>query len=83
MDSAKNALQQLSQDPAAARLARDRADGAKFYKMDLAASRREGVNAGREEGVKAGREEGVAATLRASVALAEPGAGGDSSPQNA
>jgi predicted transposase/invertase (TIGR01784 family) len=85
MDSAKNVLQQLSRDPAAARLARDRADGAKFYKMDLAASRREGVEEGREAGVKEGREagvkegreagvkegheEGVAETLRASVVL--------------
>ncbi len=42
MATAKQTLDQLSQDPAARRLARDRADAAIFYKMDLAASRLEG-----------------------------------------
>jgi hypothetical protein len=42
MATAKNALDQLSQDPAAHRLARERAHAIKLYEMDRAAAREEG-----------------------------------------
>ncbi len=49
MATAKQTLDQLSQDPAARRLARDRAD-AIFYKMDLIASEARGRLVGKTEG---------------------------------
>jgi predicted transposase/invertase (TIGR01784 family) len=64
MTLAKQTLDQLSQDPAVQRLARERADAIKLYKLELLANRiearAEGVAEGRAEGVAEGRAEGVA-----------------------
>lgn len=57
MALAHETLEQLSQDPATHRLARERADALKFYQMDLAASRAEGEREGRAEGEAKGRAE--------------------------
>ena len=50
MAIAKQALDQLSQDPAAHRLARERADAIKLYEFELAACRAEGRAEGHAEG---------------------------------
>lgn len=42
MSTAKEALDRLSQDPETSRIARERADAVKLYKLDLAASHAEG-----------------------------------------
>jgi hypothetical protein len=68
MATAVKALEELSQDPEARWMARDREDSAHFYRMGLERSRRDGV----AEGVELGRAEGVveghAATQRATIA---------------
>jgi hypothetical protein len=59
MATAIEALERLSEDPEAQRLAREREDSVRLYQMSLAHSHREG----RTEG----RAEGRAATLRATI----------------
>jgi predicted transposase/invertase (TIGR01784 family) len=60
MQSAKQALEELSQDPLAARLARERADSLKLYEMSLLRAAREGRAQGKAEGKAEGRAEGKA-----------------------
>ncbi|MCA9711531.1 MAG: Rpn family recombination-promoting nuclease/putative transposase [Myxococcales bacterium] len=60
MATAKETLDQLSLDPTARRLAREREDALKLYQMHLAASRAEGEAKGRTEGEAKGRTEGEA-----------------------
>lgn len=50
MSPAKNALDELSQDPATRRRARERADAIKLYEIDLIASRIEGEAKGEVKG---------------------------------
>jgi predicted transposase/invertase (TIGR01784 family) len=57
MALAKETLDKLSQDPAARRLAREREDSLKLYRMHLIASRAEGEAKGRAEGEAKGRAE--------------------------
>ncbi len=57
MSLAKDTLHELSQDPKAQRLARERAEAQIFYRMDVAAEREEAGREGREEGRKEGRAE--------------------------
>jgi hypothetical protein len=59
MAKAKEALDELSQDPAVHRMARERADAIKLYELDLAACRADG----RVEGLADGRAEGEAKLL--------------------
>ena len=53
MASAEKALEKISQDPAAARLAQDREDALTFYNIGLAMSREEGKAEGKAEGQRA------------------------------
>jgi predicted transposase/invertase (TIGR01784 family) len=69
MHLAKQTLEQLSQDPATRRLARERADALRLYEMDLAASKAEGKAEGRAEGKAEGRAEGKAELLLELVGL--------------
>jgi flagellar biosynthesis/type III secretory pathway protein FliH len=57
MRAAKSALEELSQDPAARRLAEERERAAWNHRYTMAQERKEG----REEGLQAGREEGLQA----------------------
>ncbi|MFZ5891598.1 MAG: Rpn family recombination-promoting nuclease/putative transposase [Myxococcota bacterium] len=63
-EKAKSALEHLSADPEARRLAEEREIEARFYKIDLRMARdqaiAEGLAEGRAEGVAQGRAEGVA-----------------------
>jgi predicted transposase YdaD len=63
MATAIEALERLSEDPEAQRLAREREDSVRLYQMSLAHSHREGRTEGRTEG----RAEGRAAALRATI----------------
>lgn len=63
MAEAAHSLEHLSQDPEAARLAREREDSAFFYRMGLRLSREEGIAEGREVGIA----EGERLTLRQSI----------------
>jgi len=58
---AKTALEALSQDPAARRLAEERERAAWNHRYTMAQERKEGRLEGREEGLQAGREEGLQA----------------------
>ena len=60
MRTAKQALDQLSQDSATRRLAREREDAIMLYQIELAESRAEGEAKGRTEGEAKGRTEGEA-----------------------
>jgi hypothetical protein len=60
MATALEALEHLSQDPEAQRLAREREDAVLLYKMSLNRSRRQGIAEGRAEG----RAEAMRATIR-------------------
>jgi len=60
MSTATQTLDQLSEDPAVRRLAREREDSLELYEMHLAASRAEGEAEGRAEGEAEGRAEGEA-----------------------
>ncbi len=57
MSTALNALEQLSEDPEARRLARRREDAIKFYEMELAASKAEARTEGRAAGEALGKAE--------------------------
>ncbi len=59
MAIAKQALDQLSQDPEARRMARERADAIKLYELDMASYRKKA----RAEGLAEGRAEGEATLL--------------------
>jgi flagellar biosynthesis/type III secretory pathway protein FliH len=59
MARAAQSLEQLSDDPKAARLAQEREDSAMFYRMGLAMSRREGLEKGRQEGLEEGLQKGL------------------------
>jgi predicted transposase/invertase (TIGR01784 family) len=60
---ANQALEQLSQDPEAQRLARWRKDQLRLYRMELGIAERkareDGLKQGREDGLKQGREDGL------------------------
>ncbi len=58
---ANQALEQLSQDPEAQRIARWREDQLRLYRMELATAERRGREEGREEGL----EKGLQGTVRA------------------
>ena len=58
MANAVKALEDLSQDPEARWMARDREDSAHFYRMGLERSRQQGFVEGRTEGFVEGRTEG-------------------------
>jgi flagellar biosynthesis/type III secretory pathway protein FliH len=68
MATAVKALEELSQDPEARWMARDREDSAHLYRMGLERSRRDGETDGFERGLGQGRTEGQAAAQRATIA---------------
>jgi predicted transposase/invertase (TIGR01784 family) len=65
MEAAKVALEELSQDPEAQRIARDRADSLRVYQWTLEETRREGKVEGKIEGKVEGKIEGLLMVLRA------------------
>ena len=77
MSLAKETLLELSQDPVARRLARERAEAMKLYRHELAVTdakaeargRRKGRREGRQEGRNEGRVEGRAEILLKQLGL--------------
>jgi flagellar biosynthesis/type III secretory pathway protein FliH len=65
MATAVKALEELSQDPEARWMARDREDSAHFYRMGLERSRRDGVAEGRAEGRAENQRETIAKLVAA------------------
>ena len=61
---ATEALDRLSQDPKAQRLARWREDQMRMYRVELAAIERRGLDQGREQGIEQGREQEARALIR-------------------
>lgn len=59
MSLAKDTLDALSQDPTTRRLAREREDALKLYQIDLATSKRLGLQEGLQEGLREGEAEGI------------------------
>ena len=57
--TAKDFLQQLSADPRTRELAEEREIAMKFYRMELKASRNEGIEEGKVEGLREGKVEGL------------------------
>ena len=72
---ATEALEELSQDPAARDLARRREDQLRLYRMELSEAKKAGLKLGREEGREEGeakgREEGLLTAIRAVCANAQ------------
>jgi flagellar biosynthesis/type III secretory pathway protein FliH len=60
MSEAVDALEELSLDPQARRVARKRWEDAKFLEMGFALTREEGIEQGREQGLEQGLEQGIA-----------------------
>jgi predicted transposase/invertase (TIGR01784 family) len=69
MSIAKQTLEQLSLDPATRRLAREREDSLRLYRMHLAASRVEGETEGEAKGRAEGEAKGRAALLLKQLGL--------------
>ena len=69
MSIAKDALDQLSQDPATHRLAREREEAAKLYQFELATHGDQERAKGRTEGEAKGRTEGEAKLLLKQLTL--------------
>jgi predicted transposase YdaD len=64
MAAAVEALEPLSQDPEAQRMAREREDSIKFYQMSLDRREESGIAKGREQGIVEGREQGISEGVR-------------------
>lgn len=64
MSQAVDALEDLSRDPEALRLAEKRRIDQKFYEMGLAMAREEATREGRREGIQQGMQQGIASILR-------------------
>lgn len=63
MSLAKHTLEQLSQDPEARRLVREREDAIKLYEDELAVTRAQAEAQGRRKGLRKGLRQGRAETL--------------------